>query len=107
MRDRTDWSARFAPGRSTMRLPPSTARRALAAAGMLVALFVSSERSGAQDSPDERRCTGQWRAGNEERIASCTSLIDSGRYQPPNLAIIFHDRGVAQRAKGDLAAALK
>ena len=34
----------------------------------------------AQDSPDERRCTGQWRATNEERITSCTALIDSGRY---------------------------
>ena len=60
----------------------------------------------AQDSPDERRCTGQWRASNEERITSCTALINSGRYQPPNLAILHHDRGVALRAKGDIAGAL-
>src|ERR1700728_1619137 len=59
-----------------------------------------------QDGPDERRCTGQWRVANEERIASCTTLIDSGRYQPANLAILRHDRGVALRAKGDLANAV-
>src|SRR5271166_4488349 len=59
-----------------------------------------------QDAPDERRCTGQWRATNEERITSCTALIDSGRYQQANLAILYHDRGVAKRAKGDLAAAV-
>jgi tetratricopeptide (TPR) repeat protein len=55
---------------------------------------------------DERRCTGQWRATNDERIAACTVLIDSGRYQPPNLAILRHDRGVLLRAKGDLVGAL-
>ena len=59
-----------------------------------------------QDSPDERRCTGQWRASNDERITSCTALLDSGRYQPPNLAILRHDRGVALRAKGDIAGAI-
>src|ERR1700728_4879925 len=59
-----------------------------------------------QDGPDERRCTGQWRASNEERITSCTTLIDSGRYQPANLAILRHDRGVALRAKGDIAGAI-
>ena len=57
----------------------------------------------AQDITDEHRCTGQWRATNGERIASCTALIDSGRYQSPNLAILHHDRGVAMRGEGDLA----
>src|SRR5580704_17397170 len=57
----------------------------------------------AQDSAaDERRCTGQWRATSEERIASCTTLIDSGHYQPVNLAILHDNRGMAFRAKGDL-----
>src|ERR1700753_1693164 len=51
----------------------------------------------AKDSPDERRCTGQWRASNDERITACTVLIDSGRYQAANLAILRHDRGVASR----------
>ena len=41
--------------------------------------FAASAR--AQDTADERRCTGQWRATVEERIASCTALIDSGRYE--------------------------
>src|SRR5271169_5434371 len=38
----------------------------------------------------------------EERVASCTTLIDSGRYPPVNLAILHDNRGVAFRAKGDL-----
>ena len=50
----------------------------------------------------ERRCTGQWRATVEERIASCTALIDSGRYQPANLAILHDIRGTAARATGDV-----
>src|SRR5580698_9152160 len=57
----------------------------------------------AQDfSADERRCTGLWRATTEERVASCTALIDSGRYPPVNLAILHDNRGMAFRAKGDL-----
>jgi tetratricopeptide (TPR) repeat protein len=60
----------------------------------------------AQEGADERRCTGQWRASNEERITSCTALLDSGRYQPANLAILRHDRGTARRVKGDIAAAI-
>ena len=80
----------------------SPARLALLFAAML-ALSVTAW---AQEGPDERRCTGQWRATNEERIASCTALIKSGRYQQANLAILYHDRGVAKRAKGDLAAAV-
>src|ERR1700732_1095222 len=56
----------------------------------------------AQDSADERRCTAQWRATIEERIASCTTLIDSGRSQPINLAILRDNRGMAFRSQGDL-----
>ena len=61
----------------------------------------------AQDTNDQRRCTGEWRATVEERIASCTALIDSGRYQGVNLAILHDNRGMARRAQGDLAGALK
>ena len=70
---------------------------------MVLALTVTAL---AQEGPDERRCTGQWRASNEERINSCTALLDSGRYQPANLAILHHNRGAARRAKGDIAAAI-
>jgi len=64
---------------------------------MVLALTVTAL---AQEGPDERRCTGQWRASNEERINSCTALLDSGRYQPANLAILHHNRGAARRAPG-------
>jgi lipoprotein NlpI len=56
----------------------------------------------AQDATDEHRCTGQWHATIQERVASCTTLIDSGHYQPPNLAILNDNRGAAYRAAGDL-----
>jgi tetratricopeptide (TPR) repeat protein len=72
----------------------------------LAAPLILAGTAHAQDATDERRCTGQWRATNAERIASCTALIDSGHYQPANLAILHHDRGMAMRANGDLAGAL-
>src|ERR1700730_983903 len=57
-------------------------------------------------SADGRRGTGQWRPPPDERITACTVLIESGRYQGANLAILHHDRGLAMRAKGDAARAL-
>src|SRR5579863_8363799 len=60
-----------------------------------------------QGSSDERRCTGQIRISIDERVASCTTLIDSGHYQPANLAILHDNRGMAFRAKGDPANARK
>ena len=44
----------------------------------LVVLLASAVMPRAQDATDEHRCTGQSRATNEERIASCTALINSG-----------------------------
>src|SRR5258708_10654095 len=76
-------------------------RRRLPLAAMLVR---AGRPARAQDySAEERRCTGKWRATVEERVASCTTLIDEGRYQPVNLAILHDNRGTAFRAKGDLA----
>src|ERR1700682_4340979 len=67
-------------------------------------LLLAALPARAQDfSADERRCTGLWRATVEERVASCTTLIDPGRYPPVNLAILHDNRGMAFRAKGDLA----
>src|SRR6202043_464069 len=70
---------------------------------LLAVLPARAQDSAAQDlSANERRCTGLWRATVDERVASCTTLIDSGRYQPLNLAILHDNRGMAFRAKGDL-----
>src|SRR5580692_2431349 len=78
-------------------------RLPIAAILLLAVLPARAQDSAAQDvSANERRCTGQWRATVEERVASCTTLIDSGRYQPVNLAILRDNRGMALRAKGDL-----
>ncbi len=86
--------ARRVPG-ETM-LPRQLPRSAASVALTLAALLALAATARAQEStPDGRRCTGQWRATNDERIASCAALIDSGRFQPANLAILHHDRGVA------------
>src|SRR3984957_15670299 len=78
-------------------------RLPIAAILLLAALPARAQNPSAQDlSADERRCTGQWRATVKERVASCTTLIDSGRYPPVNLAILHGNRGMAFRAKGDL-----
>src|ERR1700692_4247772 len=78
-------------------------RLPIAAMLLLAALPARAQDSSAQNlSGDERRCTGWWRARVEERVASCTTLIDSGRYPPVNLAILHDNRGMAFRAKGDL-----
>src|SRR5580698_7738382 len=78
-------------------------RLPIAAILLLAALPARAQDSSTQDlSANERRCTGQWRATGEERVASCTTLIDSGRYQPVNLAILHDNRGMAFRANGDL-----
>src|SRR5277367_4885803 len=72
---------------------------------VIICLIAVSAR--AQDSNDERRCTGQSRTTIDERIASCTALIDSGRYQTINLAVLRDNRGMALRIKGDLTNARK
>src|ERR1700724_3808592 len=78
-------------------------RLPIAAILLLAALPARARDSSAPNlSADERRCTGLWRATVEERVASCTTLIDSGRYPPVNLAILHDNRGIAFRAKGDL-----
>src|SRR5580700_1134394 len=75
----------------------------IAAMLLLAALPARAQDLSTQNpSADERRCTGLWRATVEERVASCTTLIDSGRYPPVNLAILHDNRGMAFRAKGDL-----
>ena len=61
----------------------------------------------AQDAADQHRCTGEWRGTLEQRIAACATLIDSGRYQGVNLAILHDNRGMARREQGDLDRAIE
>ena len=95
------------PGKALMTQRSPVAFWALRVIVALAAPLLLAVTAHAQDATDERRCTGQWRATNEERIASCTALIVSGRYQPANLAILHQDRGMALRARGDLAGAFE
>ena len=81
-------------------------RRSASAIAIACALpIVLAAGAHAQDSADERHCTGPARAAPEEQITACTALITSGKYQGPNLAVLHQDRGLAERAKGDLGAA--
>ncbi|MGA2945425.1 MAG: tetratricopeptide repeat protein, partial [Xanthobacteraceae bacterium] len=74
---------------------------------LLAAVLPVRAQDQSQDPTNERRCTGQLRASVDERIAACTTLIDSGRYQPVNLAILHDNRGSAYRVKGDPTSARK
>ena len=83
----------------------SLARFAVCAAVVHFAAGATAAR--AQDSADERRCTGA--IARRVRRAN-QRLHGADRFGPlsgANLAILHHDRGMALRAKGDLAGALK
>ena len=74
----------------------------LAGLALLLVQVAHAQTPNPQDTSDQKRCTGEWRATIEERIASCTTLIDSGRYQTVNLAILHDNRGIALRAQGNV-----
>src|SRR5215469_10748018 len=87
-------------------------RHWLALAAFALVAHAAHAQDNAQDrakdhvaAGDVRRCTGEWRASAAERAASCTVLIESGRFQGNNLAILHDNRGAARRAQGDLAGA--
>src|SRR6185437_490143 len=79
----------------------------LAGLALLLAQAAQAQVPSPQDAGDQKRCTGEWRANVDERIAACTTLISSGHYQTINLAILHDNRGMALRAKGDVDGALK
>ena len=74
--------------------------RLAAWAALALALPLALAAPAHAQSADERRCTGQWRATPEERITACTALIELGRYQGANLAILHHDRGLGDARQG-------
>jgi tetratricopeptide (TPR) repeat protein len=51
-------------------------------------------------------CTGRISASAEERVRSCSSLIDSRTFDGDQLAILYTSRGSAWRAQGNLDRAL-
>ena len=61
--------------------------------------------AGAQDDA-QKACLAQVPASAERQVEACTALLASNRYNERNRAIIHNNRGVAQRARGDLAAAI-
>src|SRR6185437_12548918 len=78
----------------------------LAGLVLLLAQAAHAQAPYPQDTSDQKRCTGEWRANVDERIAACTTLISSGHYQTINLAILHDNRGEARCATHDLDGAI-
>ncbi len=55
---------------------------------------------------DEKRCAGP-EVSADQRISSCTNVIQSGRYDAEDLATTFSNRGLAYSAKGDTDRAIQ
>src|SRR4249919_722849 len=60
----------------------------------------------AQPGNDEKVCLAQVPASAQTQVDACSALLASNRYNERNRAIIHNNRGVAQRARRDLAAAI-
>ena len=58
-----------------------------------------------QSSADLQQCE-QARLLPEHAIGGCTRIIDSGRFSGSNLAIAFHNRGIARTQMGEYDAAI-
>ncbi|MBN8935941.1 MAG: hypothetical protein J0I13_06515, partial [Rhizobiales bacterium] len=75
---------------------PGCAFVALTAAMLLLATSSGgAQQAAAAPTGDEARCTGQVAASPEAQAAACTALIDSGRYNAQNRAILYSNRGIA------------
>src|SRR5687768_2549635 len=60
----------------------------------------------AQPGNDEKVCLAQVPASAQAQVEACSALLATGRYNERNRAIIHSNRGVAQRARRDLAVAI-
>src|SRR5262245_31189957 len=78
-------------------------RKAIVLAAMLQALTATPAPA---QRADEQRCTGAQSVSPQAQIASCTALIDSGRYARQNLSILHSNRGIAYGKAGDLDRAI-
>src|SRR5262245_36874673 len=72
----------------------------LIAFATLVAFIVSPKIAAADDG---ETCTKQ---SGDIAIAACSRAIASGKYRGRNLAILYYNRGLEWRAKGDLDRAI-
>src|SRR5262245_28372185 len=70
----------------------------------LIALLVAAPARAQDDA--QKTCLAQVPASAERQVEACTALLASNRYNERNRAIIHNNRGVAQRSRGDLAAAI-
>ena len=81
-------------------------QRASKPAVLVAACFAGAMPAAAQTPDNEKLCLAQVPASAQAQIDACSALLASSRYNERNRAIIHNNRGVAQRGKGDLAAAL-
>ncbi len=71
----------------------------------VLVMLCASGAAQTQSSDDLQQCE-QARQLPERAIGGCTRIIDSGQYSGSNLAIAFHNRGVARTQTGEYAAAI-
>jgi tetratricopeptide (TPR) repeat protein len=60
----------------------------------------------AQVPPEWRNCTGNPDVEWDQQIASCTTLIQSGKESNENTGIAYYNRGLAYENKGDYPRAI-
>jgi lipoprotein NlpI len=77
-----------------------TARTAL-----VLAMLCASDPAQTQSNDDLKQCE-QARALPQLAIGGCTRIIDSGRFSGSNLAIAYHNRGIARTNRGEYDAAI-
>ncbi len=76
------------------------------AIGLVLALLVALPAPAWADfAQDNRQCGGD--PNPDIEIGGCTRLIQSGRFNNKNLAIIFHNRGNAYNSKGQYDRAIR
>lgn len=78
--------------------------RRIALVGVIASFCIGS--AWAEDSQDWKMCAGKLSTPNDQRLAACTTIIDAGNEPPPNLALAYCNRAIADDQKGDLDRAM-
>jgi len=82
------------------------AGRSLLAAVAATLTLLGAGAADAQQTEDERRCTGQAAVSAQMQAEACTALIGGGRYSAQTLAIVHFNRGIAYGKAGDFDRAI-
>ena len=85
-------------------MPRKPLAATMAAVTVVATCFAASR---AQSSKEWSLCAGEGGASSDVQISNCTTLIESGRETPQNLALAFYNRAGGYARKGDADRALQ